>query len=89
LQTAYDAHPNRNNLVAPDWPALPRQLDALIPAGEAPEEPAAVTLRMARWLEQVATTWDKIERIRISRRYMPGERTRRQTPVATVQAAEL
>jgi hypothetical protein len=81
LQASYEAQPKRDSLVEPRWPILPRRFDALAAETATSEDFPLVTLRMARWLEQVATSWDQIERVRIVRRYMPGGPTRRTTPI--------
>lgn len=87
LQAAYDKHPKRKTLVAPNWPNLPIGVDPeSIPVS--PVEPAQRALSLARWLEAVAASWDRIEAERLLRQYMPGVRHRRPTPLAVRLDAE-
>jgi hypothetical protein len=82
LQAVYTAHPNSRTLVAPAWPTMP-SVDGLHMETVPPDVPTNRALAMARWLERVAQCWDRVERERLARRYMPGGPGRRRTPVAT------
>lgn len=82
LHAVYAAHPNSKALVAPAWPAVP-SVDGLLMGAPSPEAPTNRALATARWLESVAQCWDRLERERIARRYMPGGPVRRPTPVET------
>lgn len=81
LQAMYDKHPKRKTLVAPDWPRLPSDIDSES-VTVSPDCPTQRALSLARWLESVAASWDRIEAERLLRRYMPGVRRRRPTPLA-------
>lgn len=81
LQDMFDTHPNRKNLVEPDWPSLPTPPTP----GKTPSpdsERTGVALALAQWLVQVAVTWELIESQRLLRNWMPGGRNRRTTPIA-------
>lgn len=82
LQAAYEAHPNREGLVSPRWPSLPTVADLHGPPAVASHSPAGRVLHSARWLEQVAHTWDRIEAQRLLRKFMPGGPIRRPLPLA-------
>jgi hypothetical protein len=86
LQAVYDAHPKRQSLVAPAWPLLPDPIDMHNPPTAATGERTSVALAVARWLERIAITWEKIEAERLARKYTPGDRTRRLTPIAVSMA---
>ncbi|MBB5153705.1 hypothetical protein [Saccharopolyspora phatthalungensis] len=85
LQAAYDAQ-ERDDLVAPTWPSLPEPIDMRNPPSAISPEPTQVALALARWLAQVAATWEKIEAQRVVRGYMPGGHKRRPTPIAISKA---
>lgn len=83
LQAMYEAHPRMANLVAPNWPFVPPAVDPQDPPmAEAPGRTRRA-LGLARWLETIAQTWDRIERERAMRSYMPSGSSRRPTPLAT------
>lgn len=82
LQAVYDAHPKRAGLVAPEWPPLPEKTGVHDLSCGQSQKPTQMALGLARWLEQVATAWDRIESVRIARKYMPGGPARRCTPIA-------
>jgi hypothetical protein len=86
LQAGSDAHLKRQSLVAPAWPLLPDPIDMQNPPTAATGERTSVALAVARWLERIAITWEKIEAERVARKYMPGDRIRRLTPIAVSMA---
>ncbi|WP_024793366.1 hypothetical protein [Tomitella biformata] len=67
----------KTKLVNPSWPTPP---DALEVADGAE---VAVALGMARWLEGLAKTWEKVEAQRVTRKFLAPElgRDRRSLPV--------
>lgn len=81
LQALYEAL-QRDDLIAPHWPTLPERIDIQNPPRANSPEPTQVALALARWLERVADAWDRIEAQRVVRKYMPGGRLRRATPIA-------
>lgn len=86
LQISYETHPKRKTLVAPNWPALPDPVDPQNPPTAMSVVPTQVALAIARWLAQVAITWEQIEGERLVRKYMPGGGYRLPTPIAMRKA---
>lgn len=79
LQAAFDAEARK--LVSPTWPALPEPLDFASVAASMPDGTGhvAVALGAARWLEDAAVRWEKIEAQRVARKFLApfGGPTRR------------
>lgn len=63
LQEAFDAEARK--LVSPTWPALPSPLDFGTAA-----DAVAVVLGAARWLEDAAVRWEKMEAQRVTRKFL-------------------
>ena len=63
LQAAFDSEPRK--LVPPTWPALPEPLDFAASA-----DAVAVVLGAARWLEDAAVRWEKMEAQRVTRKFL-------------------
>lgn len=84
LQAIYDELPAPHTFVAPIWPALPGPLDPADPPASHAVEPTQVAHAVAGWLGGVADTWEKIERERITRKYLndTDNRERRLAPFA-------
>lgn len=82
LQAIYEAHPNCEGLVSPRWPSLPTTADLHNPPAVASDSVTGRALHSARWLEQVAHAWDRIEAQRLLRKFMPGGPIRRPMPLA-------
>ncbi|GAA2833907.1 hypothetical protein [Crossiella cryophila] len=84
LQAVYDALPAPHTFVAPIWPELPAPLDPADPPTGNAVPPTGIAHAVARWLAGVADTWEKIERERITRKYLSESdgRDRRLTPFA-------
>ncbi|OBK92761.1 hypothetical protein A5645_22395 [Mycobacterium asiaticum] len=73
LQSIYDALPTsrKKTLVAPRWPYIPFAIDlASPPMAQVADATVAITLGVARFLEQLATAWADVERQRTARDYL-------------------
>ncbi|WHT21689.1 hypothetical protein N8J89_11665 [Crossiella sp. CA-258035] len=84
LQAVYDALPAPHTFVAPIWPPLPEPLDLTDPPASDAVPPTGTAHAVASWLAGVADTWEKVERERITRKYLhdTDSRDRRLTPFA-------
>jgi hypothetical protein len=71
LDAAFAAHvdslpSSRRNLVSPRWPRIPTR-----PAAEVAGDPLASTaLTLARWVSDLLTAWDRIEKERLTRPFL-------------------
>lgn len=74
LQEAFDAAmaTRKTKLVNPSWPTPPEALAVEEGVG-LDGEGVAVALGMARWLESVAKTWEKVEAQRVTRKFLQGD----------------
>jgi hypothetical protein len=70
LDAAFAAHvdslPSRRSLVSPRWPRIPTRPTAEI-AGDLL---ASNALTLARWVSDLLTAWDRIEKERVARPYL-------------------
>ena len=82
LQTAFETEVagRKAKLVDPAWPELPAALDVAAASGD---DLVVVALEMARWLEGLVKTWDKVEGQRLTRKFLTahGGSDRRSLPV--------
>lgn len=69
LQEAFDVAmaTRKTKLVNPSWPTPPEALEVV--GGDE----VAVVLGMARWLESLAKTWEKVEAQRVTRKFLQGD----------------
>jgi hypothetical protein len=73
LQRVHDAAaaaPGKSNLVSPDWPAIPDQLDIETACSDAGEPKATRALAIARHLGRLALTWQQLETERLTRKHL-------------------
>ncbi|MBP2473327.1 hypothetical protein JOF53_002199 [Crossiella equi] len=82
LQAKYDALPQPHTFTAPTWPDLPAPLDLANPPSGDGVPPTQVALAVARWLSGLTDTWERIERERITRKYLNDGTDRRLAPLA-------
>ena len=61
---------SRRSLVRPRWPRIELQP----PAETAGDEVATGAFTLARWISDLLTAWDKIEKERLSRPFLSGDR---------------
>lgn len=92
LQGAFETElaGRKGKLVDPSWPELPPAPDFAALQDSARDQPGAadggeqvaVALEMARWLEGLVKTWDKVEAQRVARKFLAahGGKNRRSLP---------